>query len=338
MAQVVELQELLGNFARLDVEQDVVRAASLGDLNFDRLRSSVIELKDYAALVLDGDLNLLPKILLAHTLQAAQELDRYLRQVQDFSVETSGGSPSSDWENRARSFESAQEKLILALVNVMMFFSARAQAKDGYQVSHTIHEQLESVGQRIKEKEQQLSSIQAAAEAAAAASQQAAARTAVTREAEVFEERSKLYRKSSLSWLGAAIVFAAAVPVYVSIVYVKHAPPEGLSGGDAFSHFARRSIVLALLLGVAAWSARNYSVSQHNYVVSKHRADALTVFLAFYNGSESDSVKDAVLLAATSTVFSFQPSGYLRRGAVEQPSANPTMAATRILRDSVADE
>ena len=75
-----------------------------------------------------------------------------------------------------------------------------------------------------------------------------------------------------------------------------------------------RLLILSLLYFGMVWSSKNYLAHRHNVVVNKHRANALKTFQSFVEGAEGDSqTKNAVLIQATTAVFSPQKSGFLRK-------------------------
>jgi hypothetical protein len=71
-------------------------------------------------------------------------------------------------------------------------------------------------------------------------------------------------------------------------------------------------LIIFVLTFMMVWAAKNFNASVHNYVVNRHRRNALASFQAFVEGASSDEVKDAVLMQATSAIFTPQDSGYTK--------------------------
>jgi hypothetical protein len=65
-----------------------------------------------------------------------------------------------------------------------------------------------------------------------------------------------------------------------------------------------------LFAGVV-WMGRIYRAHRHNYVINKHRQNALSTFETFAKAAADEQTKAAVLLQATQSIFSLQQSGYL---------------------------
>ena len=54
-----------------------------------------------------------------------------------------------------------------------------------------------------------------------------------------------------------------------------------------------------------------YKTNKHQESVNKHRANALKTFQAFVEATNDPTVRDAVLMETTRSIFAFTPSGYL---------------------------
>ena len=68
-------------------------------------------------------------------------------------------------------------------------------------------------------------------------------------------------------------------------------------------------------------AAKIYRAYRHNCTINTHRQNALMTFEMFTNAAKDEQTKNAVLLQATQSIFSPQPTGYLS-GDSEQGS-NP---------------
>jgi hypothetical protein len=68
--------------------------------------------------------------------------------------------------------------------------------------------------------------------------------------------------------------------------------------------------------GVLLASLRTYRAHRHNYVINKHRQNALQTFRAFSQQANADpATKSAVLLQATQCIFAPQATGYTTQEA-----------------------
>ena len=74
---------------------------------------------------------------------------------------------------------------------------------------------------------------------------------------------------------------------------------------------AIKILICGVLISATLWAGEIYRAHRHNYLVNKHRADALTTFETFVRGTSEPQTKDAVLIQATQCIISSQPSGYI---------------------------
>ena len=54
-----------------------------------------------------------------------------------------------------------------------------------------------------------------------------------------------------------------------------------------------------------------YRAHRHNFVINRHRLNALSTFEAFAKATDDQQIKNAVLLQATQCIFGPQPTGYI---------------------------
>lgn len=168
---------------------------------------------------------------------------------------------------------------------------------------------------------------------------EAAAEAGVSQEAIYFEEEASAHETISWVWLGAAVLFGLSVLLYVFFALepkLLEATQEGITTQRLLSLAVARIIVVSILTFGLVWSARNFSRSRHNYVVNRHRRNALSAFQTFVEATGDPQVKDAVLLQATRSIFAPQPTGYSRSEA-EPQSRNQLVEIMTRLSDSGTD-
>lgn len=69
-------------------------------------------------------------------------------------------------------------------------------------------------------------------------------------------------------------------------------------------------LIFSVMAYMLFLSAKNFLNHKHNAIVNKHRQNALMTHSALVESSGDDGVRDAVLLQASSCIFSPQPTGY----------------------------
>lgn len=150
----------------------------------------------------------------------------------------------------------------------------------------------------------------------------AAAEVGVTENAKVFESQAAEHLNSSQIW-GAVTAVMAAVTVGWGAIALWGIPiPPGSGTSTIVQEAIAKLIVFSGLSYGLVWCARNYSANRHNYVLNKHRQNSLTTFETFVKAAGGDAdIKNAVLLQATTAIFTAQSTGYSSK---EPEVDNPT--------------
>ena len=150
---------------------------------------------------------------------------------------------------------------------------------------------------------------------------QAAAEVGVSQHATHFKTQSDEHAALSRKWLIATAIMAALTIAWGFVTFFIHASGTGTTGtppipnpptvAEIVQFTFSKIIILSGLYYALVWCARNYSAHRHNYVVNKHRQNALSSFETFAKAAGDDvDIKNAVLLQATQSIFAPQISGY----------------------------
>jgi len=145
-----------------------------------------------------------------------------------------------------------------------------------------------------------------------ASMREAAAKAGVSAHAVHFAEQAKEHLRAGRGWLATTIALAslAAVVAFWSFYsYLTRAPKIDASQG--FQILAAKLVLFSIFYFAMIWGARNYRAHRHNYVMAKHRQNALSTFQAFANATADDATRNAVLLRATEAIFLPGLSGYV---------------------------
>jgi len=145
----------------------------------------------------------------------------------------------------------------------------------------------------------------------------AAAEVGVSQHATHFKEAANDHARKSIYWLCATLLAAAITVGWGIATFFIHplgSPPNNPPTTAQVIQFSlAKLIILSSLYYALVWCARNYRAQRHNFIVNKHRQNALSTFETFVKAAQDDpETKNAVLLQATQSIFSAQPSGYIR--------------------------
>jgi len=128
-----------------------------------------------------------------------------------------------------------------------------------------------------------------------------------------FEEEAKNSRKAARFWLSFAGLCGFLLMLWATLNNKILILEKDFSAAQIAQMIFSKFLIVTVLFFFLYQAARNYSNLKHNEIVNRHRHNALGSFMAFVNAAGDDeSTKNAVLLSATNTIFSNQPSGYVK--------------------------
>lgn len=164
--------------------------------------------------------------------------------------------------------------------------------------------------------------------------QQAAGETAAASYASFFEAQAKEHWRGAWGWL-VMVVLTLGITIAVALSNIETFGrltqffSEGEYSDAAYVIFSKL-IVLGTLYFSVVWTSKMYRASKHNYVVNKHRENALHTFGAFVKAAKDDvQTQHAVLLQATQSIFSHQQSGYITNEPDPSPSSSQILEIFR---------
>ncbi len=121
------------------------------------------------------------------------------------------------------------------------------------------------------------------------------------------------YETVAHRWLLGTAVMAAATVVSVLLLWKFLPIPPKVDTAFVIQVTATKFVVIGLFLTATLWCGHLYKTSKHQESVNKHRANALKTFQTFVEAASDPSVRDAVLLETTRSIFAITSSGYLGR-------------------------
>jgi hypothetical protein len=269
--------------------ESLVRADVLGQaLSFEAglpvFRRTLGLFKDLSACSLEG----LPFEALGEVHNYANQVLALLQQIKNFSVQTNPQNPVATRDNLIQQLRDQWNTYYRAVTPHISYAIRKGTDFDTLEreARGALALQKQLTNEQRTEKDKILAEMQGALERV----RQAAAEAGVAQHAIHFKDEAEFHRKQSVYWLLAAVVFASLTIVYAlwSI-----APELSGLGGATIAHVVElivpRLIVIIVLTFGLVWSARNFASSRHNFVVNRHRQNALSSFEAFVKGAEGDA-------------------------------------------------
>lgn len=150
--------------------------------------------------------------------------------------------------------------------------------------------------------------------------QETTQKATIEQEAIHFSEEAQGHKKSSYAWLLASVAIAALTLWFAwdNYSYFRRllSPTEPqiiatLTTAQSIQLGLSKLFLFSFLVGGIIWSGRVYRAHRHNYVVNKHRQNALNTFKTFVGSTQDPQTKNAVLLQATQCIFMPQATGYI---------------------------
>lgn len=149
------------------------------------------------------------------------------------------------------------------------------------------------------------------ARAALAEVQRAAAEVGVAQHAIHFKQESAGHAKARSTWLVATGLLAVAILCFGGLnVYYYMTHSLDIPTAQLIQLSIAKIVVFGALYFALIWAGRMYRAESHNWVINQHRQNALSTFETFVKAASDDQTKSAVLLQATQSIFSHQPSGF----------------------------
>ncbi len=231
------------------------------------------------------------------------------KQIQDFNPGTiANAAPARDNLIQAISQEYDQHYQIITPV---LSYAIR-KGTDFEGIERAARKELESIKRSSQEQniqaEKHLTDIMDTLEKV----RQAAAEVGVAQHAVHFEDQAKEHLKNSKKWIIiTAVLGLIALSFGIASIFILTARLSTMTSVQSIQLVIAKLIIFSILYSATLWSARIYKAQWHNYVINKHRHNALKTFETFVKAASDTQTKDTVLLQATRSIFSCQPSGFI---------------------------
>lgn len=306
----VELSELDDNKKRRDLRKILGRIAtivipehySLGDDSLEILIASHVPgLIEIFQTLARCNFDFLPDA-------EVEKLTRFADQVVELYNRTQvEGVSKQERENIIRASEELYTTCFLPVSTVIAYWTAKETDVEGQK------KQTEGVVARLKETQKE-------AEKILQQIKETTQKATVEKEAIHFKEEAERHRTAAYAWLGVSAVIAVITfwfawdnfSFYTQLLMKDDARGAAtLTTAQSIQLGLAKLLLFSFLVGGIVWSGRVYRAHRHNYVVNKHRQNALSTFKTFVSSTQDQQTKNAVLLQATQCVFAPQATGYI---------------------------
>lgn len=294
-----EIEEILSEIVKLDIEKDLIRSDYLGSsLNFNVCRDVFEKIINITNEIKEGDWRQLPYSRLSSLLSQVTTVNNKLNEIKAFDPSTQ----SADRTNLINSVQTVYETYYTNVFEIISF--VRLQTFKPSEAEKEIKNKLKSVQDISTDASAKLAEINDIL----SKSKQAAGETGVAKYASYFKDESGAHERVAKGWFWGVILMSAVVMGWgvVLLFWIT----KDLKTGDAIQYSIAKFVVLSALFYILVWVTKNYNANKHNYIVNRHRANSLNSFETFVKSTEDQGTKDAVLLQAAQSIFNPQATGY----------------------------
>lgn len=302
--------------------ESLIRQESLGtELSFERGLPYFERVFSLLSSLGNCDLSRMPYSSLNSTQNILTEINDLITSIENFSA-ASTSNPGDTRNNYIKQFNENYDRWFSVISPIIAFSvregtdfqSLQKQANDIISQMEKYQKQAIEIGDKQNQSLNQiLESVR-----------RAAAEVGVAQHATHFQDEASAYKSESKTWLIWSAGFAAATAIWgLFSFHILQSSSASLNDITFIQTMIERFSVLLILFISTIWCSKNYAAARHNYVINKHRQNALSTFETFVKaaGEEDIQTKNAVLLQATQCIFSPQPTGFSNKSTdVESPT------------------
>lgn len=291
------------------VDVEALKRPDLGPLSFDTYGDTITRTLSLYRSLLGCDLSNVSYAKLNEITSAGNATKTILEQIQQFEVTQQ--NPHGERQNIIQRLIDQWEVDFAAVTPVLAY--ATKSSADFQRLEREARGTLSELNTSKGIFKDQTDVILGQMNIALGLVQDAAKKAGVSKHAVHFKDEAKTAKWVALAWLVVATFLAVVIVCYV----IFHVEPTlatliNPTAIDLVKESLPRLLVVFVLSFGMVWAAKNMSASTHNFIVNRHRQNALASFETFVEGASGKEVKDAVLIQATSAIFSPQDTGYAK--------------------------
>lgn len=143
---------------------------------------------------------------------------------------------------------------------------------------------------------------------------------AVSEQMAAFHEEAEDGKKAATNWLLACGI--SVVGFFLVALWSALSLPDMDSTGEVVFYVATRLAAFSVFVYALFFCAKNYAAHRHNYVVNKHRFNALRTYRAFIEASPTAETRNIVLMQAARCIYEQRDSGYTKSGGNDGNTVN----------------
>jgi hypothetical protein len=311
----VQFKEKLSKIIAFNLD-NLVRADK--EINFASVKYELEYLLKLYGELSTIDLEYLPNITFTRIQDYLDPVVKLFERITNFSVLTSQELPVKERDNIINEIRRLYENAFNQLTPILAY-SLKSKT-DFNELERKATVKLKQIENEYEDTKIMLADYKKDVDETVKNVKQAAAEVGVTQHAVYFQKEADDNDKKSIIWLKATVFMSIATVVWGGITFLIHSSETDTTYIIQFA--LSKLIILSALYYCLIWCAKNYNAYKHNYIVNKHRQNALSTFETFVKAAGKDeTTKNAILLQTTQSIFSNQNSGFIGKDSdVENPN------------------
>jgi len=309
----------------LAIEGDVLLRPDLQSqgLSFSELQAEIDGMLRLLTRVSSCDLRMLPDNRFNDCNRAVSEIATAFGRLRSFSPSRANAAPVNEWQTITQQCKNIWTEATDTLSGIFAI-SLPTLAESHIEVRAVVDDISAKSQSTLAEITARADRARADVESTLEAVREATSAIAIEKQAEVFRNAASEHLAASRRWLNGTLCLAAIVLLALGLNwYIGYlvGPPSGSL--PLLQLTIAKVLLFSFLLSAVVWAGRGYRAHQHNYVVNKHRQNALETFQLFVRGTGDSEIKNMVLLQATKSIFAPQSTGFLPDGEKEGGQGSP---------------
>ena len=233
---------------------------------------------------------------------AVKNINDHLEKIDVFSVEA--GDPSTARTTLVTQLHAIGDALYEVTAPWIPFLAY--QSGDIQANVKALSEAVGDAKDKLGEAEEYLDEKKTEIEEIVTATREAAGKAGAAVFNEEFQKEATEKENEATPWLRAAGGLAILTITTAALMWYN---TKASAAGTEFQILGTKFVILGMLFAVTVWCGRMYKSLMHQSAISKHKAMGLQTFQAFSSAADDPTVKDAVLLETTRSIFMTPSTG-----------------------------
>lgn len=314
LEQEIETIYNLRTILRTFVEADVQTFArnDLGEkLNFNSALPNVEKIVDLFKSLNELALENLPHETIIDLLKLAEDANSELQEIMNFSIEYYSRNPIEKRDEIIEKIRASYSNYYSSIIPHIAYANSIKKVRDVESIEADVRKKYEQIDNDLAAQKSKHDKILSESSAILEKVKLAAQEVGIAQHAAHFQNQANEHNDSSRKWLKTTISLSSltlSFAVGSLILYYSKIATWSLSQNIQLT--IAKLIIISVLFAATVWAGNMYKAHRHNYVINKHRQNALSTFETFIKSSNDNQTKNAVLIQTTQCIFSPQHTGY----------------------------